>query len=131
MTTKSYADALVTTGTIGSLINSATAKTTPVDADMFGLMDSAASNVLKKFSWANMKTNMETYLNGKYVKLVGSGSLSISDYSNVIFNELSYIRLVSAVSTAQRSIQIINDANSEITLHKWGSTASPYGLVTA
>lgn len=39
----------------GALINSATAKTMPVDADMVGLMDSAASNILKKLSWANIK----------------------------------------------------------------------------
>jgi hypothetical protein len=36
-------------------INALTAKTTPVDADMLGLMDSAASNVLKKLSWSNVK----------------------------------------------------------------------------
>jgi hypothetical protein len=36
-------------------INALTEKTTPVDADMLGLMDSAASNVLKKLSWANVK----------------------------------------------------------------------------
>lgn len=37
-------------------INAATAKTTPVDADLFGLIDSAASNVLKKLTFANLKT---------------------------------------------------------------------------
>lgn len=41
--------------TEGALINSATSKTTPVDADYVGLMDSAASNILKKLSWANIK----------------------------------------------------------------------------
>ncbi len=44
----------------GALINSATAKTTPVDADMFGLMDSAASNILKKISWLNIKNTLNT-----------------------------------------------------------------------
>ena len=44
-----------TTTTIGALINGATAKTTPADADMFALMDSAGSNVVKKLSWANIK----------------------------------------------------------------------------
>lgn len=48
-------DSLVTEG---ALINSATAKATPVDADMLGLMDSAASNILKKLSWANLKTTL-------------------------------------------------------------------------
>ena len=55
-----------TTTTIGSLINGATAKTTPVDADMVGLMDSAASNVLKKLSWANIKATLKTYFDGLY-----------------------------------------------------------------
>lgn len=47
-----------TTTTLGSKINGATEKTTPVDADMVGLMDSAASNVLKKLSWANIKAGL-------------------------------------------------------------------------
>ncbi|MBK7298621.1 MAG: hypothetical protein IPI91_19225 [Flavobacteriales bacterium] len=55
-----------TTTTIGALINSATAKTTPVDADMIGLMDSAASNVLKKLSWANIKATLKTYFDTLY-----------------------------------------------------------------
>lgn len=45
--------------TEGALINSATSKATPVDADYVGLMDSAASNILKKLSWANIKTNFD------------------------------------------------------------------------
>jgi hypothetical protein len=53
-----------TTTTIGSLINGATAKTTPVDADFLGLMDSAAANVLKKLSWANVKATIRTYFYG-------------------------------------------------------------------
>jgi hypothetical protein len=58
-----------TTTTIGALINSATAKTTPVDADYVGLMDSAASNVLKKLSWANIKTALKTYFDTLYAPL--------------------------------------------------------------
>lgn len=47
-----------TAESIGAVINGATAKTTPVDADMFALMDSEASNVVKKFSWANLKSKL-------------------------------------------------------------------------
>ena len=50
-----------TVTTEGALINGATEKTTPDDADMVGLMDSAASNVLKKLSWANIKATLKTY----------------------------------------------------------------------
>lgn len=39
---------------VGSSIHGATAKTTPVDADTVGLIDSAASNVLKKLTFANL-----------------------------------------------------------------------------
>lgn len=40
---------------IAIVINAATAKTIPIDADLFGIVDSAASNVLKKLSWSNLK----------------------------------------------------------------------------
>jgi hypothetical protein len=58
-----------TVTTIGALINGATSKTTPVDADMLGLMDSAASNVLKKLSWANVKATLKTYFDTLYAPL--------------------------------------------------------------
>lgn len=52
-----------TVTTAGALINGATGKTTPVDADYIGLMDSAASNVLKKLSWANLKATFRATVN--------------------------------------------------------------------
>jgi hypothetical protein len=58
-----------TATTIGALINSATEKTTPVDADMVGLMDSAASNILKKLSWLNIKATLKTYFDTLYQAL--------------------------------------------------------------
>jgi hypothetical protein len=59
----------LTQSMIGSLINSATSKTTPVDADMFGLMDSAANKIMKKLSWANLKNTLKTYFDTVYTKL--------------------------------------------------------------
>ena len=52
--------------TLWPIINSATEKTTPVDADMLWLMDSAASNILKKLSWANVKATLKTYFDTLY-----------------------------------------------------------------
>jgi hypothetical protein len=49
-----------TATTIGALTAGATTKATPVDADVIGLSDSAASNVLKKLSWANLKTALQS-----------------------------------------------------------------------
>jgi hypothetical protein len=50
-----------TATSIGAIINGATVKGTPVDADMLGLMDSAGSNVLKKLSWSNFKGAFKAY----------------------------------------------------------------------
>lgn len=58
---------------LGTLIHNATAKTTPVDADMFGLMDSVAGNIIKKFSWANLKATLKTYFDTLY-QAVGSST---------------------------------------------------------
>ena len=55
-----------TASTIGTLINGASEKTTPVDADMVGLMDSADSNVLKKLSWLSLRTALAALFAPKY-----------------------------------------------------------------
>ncbi len=46
--------------------HAATGKTTPVDADELPLVDSAASNVLKKLTWANVKATLKTYFDTLY-----------------------------------------------------------------
>lgn len=48
-------------GNVGSSIHGATGKTTPVDDDTMPLIDSAALNVLKKVTWANIKATIKTY----------------------------------------------------------------------
>lgn len=57
---------------VGSSIHGATAKTTPVDADTLPLIDSAAANVLKKLSWANIKATLKTYFDTLYASLSGA-----------------------------------------------------------
>lgn len=44
----------------------ATSKATPVDADELPIVDSAAANVLKKLTWANLKATLKTYFDGLY-----------------------------------------------------------------
>ena len=48
-------------------IVAATSKPTPVDADLIPLVDSAASNVLKKLTWANLKATAKTYFDTLYL----------------------------------------------------------------
>lgn len=57
-------DFVVSPTLVGDRIHAATGKTTPVDADELGLSDSAASFVLKKLTWANLKAAIKSYYDG-------------------------------------------------------------------
>lgn len=46
-----------------------TAKTTPVDADEMGLLDSAAAWAKKVLSWGNLKTALKSYFDGIYAAI--------------------------------------------------------------
>ena len=62
-----------TATSIGNLINSLTAKSTPVDTDQFGLMDST-DTILKKFSWFNLKAKLKNYFDSIYQAVLVSGT---------------------------------------------------------
>lgn len=53
-------------GNIASSIVGVDAKDTPVDADTFGLIDSADGNSLKELSWANSKATLKSYFDTLY-----------------------------------------------------------------
>lgn len=57
---------------IAAQINGSTSKATPVDADELALVDSAASNVLKKLTWANLNATLKTYFDTLYVTISGA-----------------------------------------------------------
>lgn len=57
---------VVDAASMGALINGAAAKSTPVDADLIGIVDSAAGNILKKLTWANLKATLKTYFDALY-----------------------------------------------------------------
>ena len=44
------------------IIAASTSKTTPVGADVLPILDSAASNILKKVTWANIKATLKRTL---------------------------------------------------------------------
>lgn len=66
----------------GANINTATGKTTPVDADELPLADSAASFVLKKLTWANLKATLATWINGGTIPGSFTTLASTGDYSS-------------------------------------------------
>ncbi|MCA9368278.1 hypothetical protein KC887_08570, partial [Candidatus Kaiserbacteria bacterium] len=70
-----------TTTTIGTLINGATSKTTPVDADKVSFWDSV-SGLLQSVTWANIKTTLEStfaVLGGKSGGQILTGGTGNSD----------------------------------------------------
>ena len=75
---------------VGTAINTSSEKTTPVDADKVPLTDSADSNLLKWFSWANLKATLKTYFDtfyNNYVHPNHSGDVtSVGDGSTTIGN---------------------------------------------
>lgn len=52
------------------------AKTTPIDADSIVLVDSAASNVMKNLTWANLKATLKAYFDTLYVALTGNQTIA-------------------------------------------------------
>ena len=54
---------------ISSVTHGATSKTTPVDADEIGLIDSASSFGLKRLTWANLKATLNAYIATIYAPL--------------------------------------------------------------
>lgn len=74
---KTYVDANAPSATnIASVIHAATSKTTPVDADEIPLIDSAASNVLKKLTWANLKATIQALTDTLYVAIAGTQTIT-------------------------------------------------------
>lgn len=59
-----------------SNVEDSASKTTPADADMIPLKDSAASNILKQLTWTNLKATLKTYFDTVYAAIgavTGSG----------------------------------------------------------
>lgn len=84
-----------TTTTIGSLINGATGKTTPVDADTMPIIDTEASNVLKKLTFTNLKAFLKTYFDtlyqavGSYVTAAGftlTGEIDLGENAGLVLD---------------------------------------------
>ena len=100
----------VSADSIASTIHGATAKTTPVDADEVGLIDSAASNVLKKLTWSNIKATLKSYFDTVTTTLTNKTLLSPKINEDVALTststELNYVDgVTSAIQTQLNSKQ--------------------------
>lgn len=117
-----------TAGDIASGINGATAKTTPVDADLMCLTDSAASWVLKKLTWANLKATLgstsKTILATRDMT-AASGSVA---YTGVGFNPRC-LHIIAFIDGATAASFGIATTTSEYAMAKFGGAATAQNLV--
>ena len=114
---------------VGAAINGSAAKTTPVDADTVPLIDSAAGNILKKLSWANIKATLKSYFDTLYPSGSGTssgtntgdqnlfGTIAVSGQSNVVADSTSdTLTLV-----AGTNVTITTDASTDsVTINATG-----------
>jgi hypothetical protein len=98
-------------------IHAATGKTTPDDSDEIGLLDSAASYVLKKLTWANAKATLKTYFDTLYA-VIDAALTSLAGVSWVQ-GDLGYW---SGTDTAAR---LAKDTNATRYLSNQGTSNNP------
>jgi hypothetical protein len=67
---------------IASSIVGVSAKTTPIDADSIGIIDSEASNSLKKSTWTNIKAFLKTYFDTLYQTALGFTAENVANKEN-------------------------------------------------
>jgi len=121
-----------TTTTIGTLINGATAKTTPIDADMVGLMDSASSNVIKKLSWLNVKATLKTYFDTLYnLYTLPTATTTVLGGIKVNGTNTTIVSQTLTISDATTSLSGLESASDKTKLNGIDDNANNYSLDNA
>ena len=75
-----------------SAMQAAPTKTTPVDADGVILIDSAASNAIKRTLWSSVKATLKTYFDTLYQAVLVSGT-NLKSPNTSVFVSFSFIRV--------------------------------------
>jgi len=95
---------------IWSKVTGATAKTTPIDADGIGIVDSAASNVVKLLTFANLWTN---YLAAKVAAVKIDDLTAGDDNTDLNASTSKHGLLVKATAPAANVLNVVGIANGE------------------
>lgn len=107
-----------------------TGKSTPVDADVFLIEDSAASNAKKSLSWANLKATLKTYFDTLYAAV--SHAHATSDITSGTFADARIAQ--SNVTQHQAALSItesqISDLNHTDTAAIHDNVSGEISLIT-
>lgn len=119
---------------VAEQITAAAIKTVPVDADQFGITDSAASNVLKKLSWANIKAALSSlYAAATHTHSaadITSGTLAVARGGTGIasYTTGNYINASGATTLQQRTpAQVLSDIGAAASSHTHAASAITSG----
>lgn len=85
---------------VGAVLHGASAKATPVDADTVSLIDSAASNALKKLSWANIKATLKSYFDTFYQPVATVLTNTTASFTTTLKDKLDGIEAGADVTDA-------------------------------
>lgn len=115
---KTYVDANASNP--AAAIHAAASKTTPVDADELALVDSAASWVLKKLTWANLKATLLTWMGTlinatKVTKLYNTAGLAVqvdASGSTVLIEPAVVVHQTMSLEHTTAKLTLLNITNS-------------------
>jgi len=74
---------------IASSIVGVADKATPIDADSFGIIDSAATSALKELTWTNVKATLKTYFDSLYADVLGADDNYVTDAEKTVIGNTS------------------------------------------
>lgn len=137
-------------GNVGSAIHDATGKTTPIDADELALIDSAASNALKKVTWANVKSTLNSIYQALHANLTaisglttaadkisywtGPGTAALADlpsYGRTVISQTSEANLKAAINAEAGVDFMAYDAQLSSVMTPTAKSTSTLGLTDA
>ena len=96
------------------IIAASTSKTTPVDADVLPILDSAAANILKKVTWVNIKATLKTYFDTLYAA-AGSYQEAGSYAASGANADITSLTALTAGGLPDNSVLTADIANAQVT----------------
>ena len=93
-------------------ISGSEAKATPVDADLVGLVDSAASGIFKKLTWENVKATLKTYFDTLYGPITSQQIVFVSSPSEDASAALGVLEFVASEAMSVIAIEFRCDSDN-------------------